>query len=94
MQFSGSLVNVPELMCKFLTERQKSSCFISKYGLACPSAPKSKDYALELVDGQENKLPAKNWQARVNVWGQPQEALVKYVCFSGFSLPFLQDHVL
>lgn len=58
--FSGSLAKVPELVCKFLSERQKPSCFISKQGLACLSAPKSRDYALELVDEQENKLLVKN----------------------------------
>lgn len=66
MQFSRYLVKVPELMYKFLTERQKPCCFISKYGLACPSAPKSKDYALELVDGQENKLLANNCKCCVS----------------------------
>lgn len=62
----SSLVKVPEWMCKFLTERQKSSCFISKYGLACPRAPTSRDYALELLDGQENKLLAKNYKCCVS----------------------------
>lgn len=66
VRFSGSLVKMPELMCKFLTERQEPSCFISKYGLACPSAPKSNNYALELVDGQENKLLAKNCKCCVS----------------------------
>lgn len=66
VQFSGALVEVPEWMCKFLTERKKSSCFISKYGLACFRAPTSRDYALELVDGQENKLLAKNYKCCVS----------------------------
>lgn len=57
VHFSGSLVTVPEWMYKFLTERQKSSCFISKYGLACVRAPTSRDYALELVDGQKKQTP-------------------------------------
>jgi len=66
VQFSGSLVKVPELVCKFLTERQKPGCCISKYGLACSSAPKSKDYALKFVDGHENKLLAKNCKCCVS----------------------------
>lgn len=61
MQFSGPpLVKVPQLVCRFLTERQKFSFFISRYGLACCSVPKSKDYAHVLVDGQESRFASTN----------------------------------
>lgn len=87
-------------MCKFLAERQKSTCFISRYGLACLRAPRSRDYALELVDGQENKLLAKNYKCYVSdrlgvsVWDKSQEALLNAFDFLVSLSLFLQGHVI
>lgn len=69
MQFSGLLVKVPQLVCRFLTERQKFSLVISRHRLACSSVPKSKDYAHELVDGQESRLASTN-VASLADWGE------------------------